>query len=129
MSYRTAPIHDSIYVVFNGVLQALDPTTGGVRWQRVEDDILSVPQLFANTRHLYALAGATLRALDTESGATQWQLSLPLPDGVHRDITFTERGDSLFVHAQRVLCCVDPTRGALRWHQRAAVVTFGGLLS
>ncbi|WP_405710622.1 serine/threonine-protein kinase [Streptomyces xanthophaeus] len=107
-----------------GLLQALDPATGAVRWKK------AVPQdaqvLAAGAKVLVATSDGNVTALDTATGQAGWTKRLGRlgsvwftapgqPDG-GQDLYVSTRADD---GTSSQVSAVDPATGTVRWQLRA----------
>ncbi|WP_412077610.1 protein kinase domain-containing protein [Streptomyces xanthophaeus] len=108
----------------SGLLQALDPATGAVRWKReVAPD---VRVLASGATVLVATADGNVTALDAKTGGVSWDKRL----GRLGSVWFTGQeqpggGQDLYVStraddgASSQISAVDPATGSVRWQLRA----------
>ncbi|MCX4692637.1 serine/threonine-protein kinase [Streptomyces sp. NBC_01408] len=108
----------------SGLLQALDPATGAVRWKK--EVAADVRVLASGATVLVATADGNVTALDAKTGGVSWDKRLgrlgsvwftgqEQPDG-GQDLYVSTRADD---GASSQISAVDPATGGVRWQLRA----------
>lgn len=117
MPYREAEVPvQLVFTTFNGVLRAIDVTSGEVAWERVLPDVTTAASLLANGKQLYVYSGNVLTACDAETGAVRWKAMLtPSLNALAR---IEMLGDTVLVAAVHILHAVSAVDGHVRWKVR-----------